>query len=163
MTPGSPLPSVLFVCTGNTCRSPMAEALLRARVQNNFRDGPSWRIASAGTGAIAGQPASPHAVEAAARLGLDLNPHRSQPVTSDLLNGFQLVLTMEASHQSMLQTRFPARAARIFLLSEMHGQRLPVPDPIGGSLDEYQRTAAQIDSWIESGLERILQLAYSPQ
>jgi protein-tyrosine-phosphatase len=149
-------PSVLFICTGNICRSPMAEALFRARLKDQRADYQSWRVESAGTWTTDGAPASKRSVQVMGAYGLDINGHRARTVTSAMLESFDLILTMEPGHKEALCVEFPSIAQRVFLLSEMHGATIPVEDPYGGSLEEYQKAAERISAHLEQGMPRIL-------
>ena len=146
------MPSVLFVCTANICRSPMAEALFRANLKKNMREYQTWRIESAG------YPAADGSIEMMSRRGMDIRDHRSQTVTTELIAGFGLVLTMEPAHKESLQAEFPAYADKIYLLSEMSGKNESVFDPIGQPLIQFEAVANQIDSLIILGMDRILEL-----
>ncbi len=154
-----PRPSVLFVCTANICRSPMAAALFRARLMVTRQDWRAWRVDSAGTWASTGQPAALEAQQVIARRGMDLSAHRSHPVSHELLRRFQLVLTMEAGQKEAILVEFPAFRDRVFMLSEMAGQVAPVQDPVGGTVMDFERAADSIDSWISKGIDRIVLLA----
>ncbi|MEJ5312740.1 low molecular weight protein arginine phosphatase [Anaerolinea thermophila] len=153
------MPAVLFVCTANICRSPMAAALFLARLNSNGLHPEQWLVDSAGTWAYDGQAASQNAILAMEKRGLNIRAHRSKTVSSYLLEMFDLILVMEPGHKEALQVEFPHLASRIYLLSEMAGESLPVEDPYGASLEEYEKTAAELDSLIERGLARILSLA----
>lgn len=138
---------VLFVCTGNTCRSPMAEALFRKVVADRIGCGPDEIdqrgvvVTSAGLAAWAGGPASSGALEAVAELGADLRGHSSQPLTESLVRQADVILTMTASHRAALLAQFPEAGDRVAMLSP---DRRDVIDPIGGSLDTYRSCARQI-------------------
>lgn len=147
--------SVLLICTANQCRSPMAEALLKNYL-TKMAPLNAWVIESAGTWTEPGYPATPYGVRAMAELGLDTSNHKSQTVSAELLTRFQLILTMESGHKEAIQIEFPQFAKRVFMLSEMSGEKENIEDPIGGSFAEYQRTAKEIDSWIVNGLSEIL-------
>ncbi len=152
------MPAVLFVCTANVCRSPMAAALFSARLKSDGLHPEQWLVDSAGTWAYDGQSASQNAILAMQKRGLDIRSHRSKTVSSYLLEMFDLILVMEPGHKEALQVEFPHLASRIYLLSEMAGEHLPIEDPYGAALEEYEKTADEMDAFIERGLPRILSL-----
>jgi protein-tyrosine-phosphatase len=115
-----------------------------------------WRIESAGTWAVDGQPASRLGQETMARRKLDLSGHRSQAVTAELLGQFDLVLTMEKRHQQEILRAFPKFADRVYRLSEMAGRLEDVEDPYGLTAQDYEDTADQIEELIGEGLDEIL-------
>jgi protein-tyrosine-phosphatase len=147
---------VLFICTANICRSPMAEAIFRSHLQKEHPTWQEWQVESAGTWALDGKPASRNSQIVMARRGLNINAHRSRTVDEELMAGADLILTMEAGHKEALQLEFPFAAKRVFLLTEMVGQTESVKDPYGGPIEEYEETAALLEDIIKSGMERIL-------
>jgi protein-tyrosine phosphatase len=138
---------VLFVCTGNTCRSPMAEAIFRRMMAERFSCRPEEVeehgvvVASAGIAAWGGGRASSNAVEAIREIGGDLTAHESQPVTENLVRQADLIWTMTASHRAAVIAQFPEAGGRVALLSP---DRVDVLDPIGGPLATYRKCADQI-------------------
>jgi len=143
---------VLLVCSGNTCRSPMAATLLKHLWA---KAGPGWdlEVVSAGTGAFPGEPASGHAVTAMRERGLDLTGHRSQPLPDT--SGFDLILTMTRGHREAILARQPALGGRVFTLGEYAGTGQEVPDPFGGPLQAYQQTATVLESLLQAVVNRI--------
>jgi protein-tyrosine phosphatase len=152
------MPSILFVCTANQCRSPVAAALLRRQVAAATPQ-ERWQIESAGTWAAPDRPADRGMQQAAHLFGLDLSGHRSQPVNRALVEAADLVLTMEAGQQEALQIEFPAQRERIYLLSQLVGRRYDIEDPIGGPPEAYAATIRRLERMIEEGSVRMQELA----
>ena len=131
--------TVLFVCTGNSCRYPMAEGLFRRMVEKRG----DVRVVSAGLHAANGQPASEHTLEAMTAEGIDLSRFRSQSLTDDLVGRADLIFAMTRGHLDALQTFFPEAADKAFLVREFdpgaQEHDMDVPDPIGQSRAVYFR------------------------
>lgn len=124
--------SILFLCTGNTCRSPMAECLFNAA-------GSKHHAISAGTYAQSGAPASAGALRAMQRRGLSLAKHKSQNVTAVLLEQADLIVGLSPSHTMQLRMMYPHCATPMTAFDDP-----PVSDPYGGDDAAYERAAADI-------------------
>jgi protein-tyrosine phosphatase len=136
--------TLLFVCTGNTCRSPMAERLMADRCKNL----PGWTFSSAGIFADAGAPPSPPAVEALREVGIDLTGHRARPVTPALIRDADLILAMTQTHSDLLTQIDPAAANKTRTLHS-YGSEKPgadIMDPFGGGIDTYRIARDEITS-----------------
>ena len=128
---------ILFVCTGNTCRSPMAQAIAADMYAE-------WEFYSAGVAAYP-SPASAHAAAVMTERGLCLAAHASQQVSEELLRDMDLVLALADNHKAMLMQDFPfLTCGNLYTLGEYAGVDISVSDPFGGSLDDYRSCAAQI-------------------
>lgn len=147
--------TVLFVCTANICRSPMAAGLMRKRIAE-LRLEDQVRVVSAGVFAEGGHNASRFASTVLGERGIDLSQHRSQSVTVDLLRQADIVLVMEESHRKSLFYLAPQALARVFLLSEMAAEHDDIEDPFGGTIFEYRETADRLTQLIDRGIPRIL-------
>lgn len=150
------MPSILFVCTANICRSPMAEGLFLSRLGEKVDQ---WLVESAGTWAIEGMPVAQKTQLILKERGIDFSTHNSRLVTGKLLNQFNLILTMEKYQKEALRIQFPNRAGRIYAMSDMIDADYDIPDPIGGPQEEYLRTLREIEHILDLGWEKFVRLA----
>lgn len=141
---------VLFVCTGNTCRSPMAEALFSRMLQQGDHPADEIKIESAGLYAWENETASPEAIEVMSQLGIDLTGHRSRLVNEAMVQDADLILTMTRRHRDQLQENFPYLKDKIYTLAEYAGQpNQEIPDPYGQNIEAYQQALEQIRKLLE--------------
>ncbi len=144
--------NVLFVCTGNICRSPIAEGFFR-RLSGNRKD---IEVASAGVHAVRGQPPSVYAVEVCAEEGTDISDLRSQPLTGPLVDRATHIFAMTGAHLETIQTLFPQSAEKTFLIREFEQPGTTVwrdvPDPIGLGREVYEGCARIIKNALPSVL-----------
>jgi protein-tyrosine-phosphatase len=151
------MPSVLFVCTANICRSPMAAALFNKILkEEGFID--EWIVESAGTWSLENQPAAEKTQKVLRNRGLDVSGHSSRRVSRQLLASFDLILTMEEGQKEALRVEFPEFASKIFLLSEVANAQGNIDDPIGLTLIDFEDTAKQLESYLEKGFNKIVEL-----
>lgn len=151
------MPHILFICTANICRSPVAEGLLRKRLEEDGLY--SWQVSSAGTWAQVRRGAASTGVQLMAERGIDIGDHRAREVTAELLADVDLILCMEAGHAEALRVEFPEARERIYMLSEMVRSDQNVEDPYGGPYAGYVKMVDELSHLIDEGLPRIIGLA----
>jgi protein-tyrosine phosphatase len=138
---------MLFVCTGNTCRSPMAAAIAQSLSD-------SVTAGSAGINAFNGGGASLNAAAAMRSRRLSLDGHRSKKVERDDIEDAYVVLTMTRSHKDALISMFPDQAEKIFSLGEYAGAPMDISDPYGGDLAQYERCAAELEALVRRAIDK---------
>jgi protein-tyrosine phosphatase len=149
------MPSILFVCTANLFRSPIAAACFSECLSRKNWSG-EWNIQSAGVWTTTGIPALPIAQTVAERLKLTLERHRSSMVSAEMIAAQDLILVMENGQKEALQSEFPLSRANIFLLSEVVEKRAyDIQDPIQDRLDRCVEVGFQIQDLIDKGFYRI--------
>jgi protein-tyrosine phosphatase len=149
---------ILFVCTGNLCRSPMAVGLLRQRLAEKDPD-TRHRVMSAGVWAVDGRPASENAIAVMAERGIDISEHIAHTITAEDVAEADLILVMSREHEQMIQNTWPQYTWKIRRLSEMVRKRQDIQDPYTRPIEEYRNCADTISDYIDRGLQRILELA----
>jgi len=154
--------TILFVCTGNVCRSPMAEGIFRHAVKGRG----DFCALSAGVGAIEGQPPSAYAVQALRELGIDISQQRSRMLTAELVNQADYIFGMTHGHVDAINLLYPQAVEKTFLLREFDDTldvfEKDISDPIGGSLEVYLECRDQIEQGLASMLKFIDQTFGGP-
>jgi protein-tyrosine phosphatase len=131
---------ILVVCTGNICRSPIAEALLQ-------RTKPNLRVTSAGTGAVVGAPADPHSVSVCQVNGVDLSAHIARQITPEMLQTNDLILVLDSSHLNWLNGNFPQYRGKVHRLGKWQKEK-DVADPYRMPLEAFAACYAEIDGMV---------------
>ncbi|MFH1189795.1 MAG: low molecular weight protein arginine phosphatase [Candidatus Omnitrophota bacterium] len=151
--------TILFICTGNSCRSVMAEAILRKRLRELGRD--DIEVRSAGVSAFEGMPPSDETIEVVREEGVDVSDYRTKRVTTEMVRKADLILVMEPAHKEDISGILPEAAEKTFLLKEFgrlspSGRRDPgVSDPIGKPAEEYRATKDEIKAEIERLIKKL--------
>jgi tRNA threonylcarbamoyl adenosine modification protein (Sua5/YciO/YrdC/YwlC family) len=149
---------IVIVCTGNTCRSPMAEALMRRLIAQRLGcateevEERGVIVASAGVSASPGVGAAPEAVDVMRQMGLDLSRHESQPLNDKLIRHADMVLALTNAHRQAIVRRWPEAGARTMVMRLDGGD---IEDPIGASFEVYEQCAAQIEAALRQRVERL--------
>ena len=166
--------TILFVCTGNTCRSTMAEALFK-HILANRKDGPqNIKVMSAGIYAWEGDKASPGAVEALKEKGIDVMEHSSKLLTPGLVKEADLVLTMTSNHKRAVLEMCPGAGGKVYTLKEYvlsNRDKEPymsdgvfkkinhdIKDPYGQSVDVYRESAEELEKHLQMLIDKIISI-----
>lgn len=146
---------VLFVCSGNTCRSPLAVSLFRRMLEEAGRE--DITVESAGTGAYEGAPASEGAYLVALEVGLDLSDHRARLLDRDLVAGTDLILAMSPGHLSRVERLGGEGKAHLLgAYANASATDSDVRDPYGGDVEGYRQTLRQLERLLFPARERLL-------
>ncbi|MDD4570271.1 MAG: low molecular weight protein arginine phosphatase [Tepidanaerobacteraceae bacterium] len=144
---------VVFICTGNTCRSSMAEALFRKMLQDLGKD-EEYEVSSYGIAAMEGQHASENAKKVMALEGIDLSSHRAKLFTQNVLEA-DIILTMTKNHKDYIIHRFPSSKGKVFLMGEFVGDNMEISDPFGQDVKVYKKVAEEMKHKLEKVLARL--------
>ena len=149
--------SILFVCSGNVCRSPMAAGLMRKKLTNEHLES-QHRVFSAGIWALDGNPASENARAVMAERNVDILDHIAHTVTANDVAEADLILVMSQEHATVLRHTWPQYDWKVHRLAEMSGRRKDINDPYGRPIDAYRECADILSETIDRGFARILTL-----
>jgi protein-tyrosine phosphatase len=153
--------SVLFVCTGNLYRSPLAAAFFRAQLIANGQS--EWVVESAGTWTQPGQSLPPETVRAAAKFGANVEDHFSHLISAELLSCFDLVIVMEKGHKEALDQEFPFASSRTYMISQVVDHLVyDIPDPLNSG-QEIDILASDLHKLMERGYKTICELVRAAQ
>ena len=154
---------ILIVCTGNTCRSPMAEGILKSTMKNRGIE--NIKVGSAGIGALEGMPATPFAIEAAKLWDVDISHHRARQLNRAMLQEAGLILAMAPEHSESIIRKAPEAAAKTYLIKgfpePLSKSQEGVQDPIGGTIDDYNQTYMELDEILRRIENKIITLSDS--
>jgi protein-tyrosine phosphatase len=141
--------SILVVCEGNICRSPMAQGLMAAAL-------PQAEVHSAGLNALSGMPADETAVQLLQARGIDIRSHRALQITRELCSHSELILVMSTQQRHTIEEKYPFACGRTFRLGEFG--KLDVPDPYRQPIWAFQESLQLIDQGVRDWLQRIRQI-----
>ena len=153
------MPSILFVCTANQFRSPIAAAYFTNKLSAEGTPG-TWAVESAGTWTPPGLEALPQAVASAAKLGLDLKLHRTREVDAAMLSAADLIVVMEHGHKEAIEAEFPVVRGRVVLLGRL--ANVPggdIPDPARDNFDQPEAAARLVYECIDKGFAELVKLS----
>ena len=148
---------ILFICTANQCRSPMAAGLFKQQIEL-LGDDAQWQVTSAGTWAEDYRPATLLARTAMAEQDIDLNGHRSRMLNGEMLREADIILVMTRHHLEAIRAEFPEVADKTYLISQLIDQTFDIDDPVQGTLDDYRRCAADLKQILTDGYARLVEL-----
>ena len=160
--------TILFVCTGNTCRSAMAEGMFKKILKERTEDDSKFNILSAGISALPGMSPTPEAIKVMAEQGIDISRHITTQVQEDLVKKADLILVMSNTHKDYIKTKFTFAQDKIYLLKEFAqigefksirstDENYEVVDPLGRPIEFYRIVARELEENLEKILDKIFE------
>lgn len=146
--------SILMVCVGNICRSPMAEYVLRHKLAAMSGNRPGIEVASAGIGALVDRPADPHTVTVLSAAGMDCSAHRARQISRELATSHDLILAMESRHIEDIYDRHPYARGKVHLLGKWNDGE-EIGDPYKKDLGHFQKVYQQVERGCDAWLKRL--------
>ena len=140
---------ILVLCTGNICRSPIAEGLFKKHLEPKGK-----QVYSAGIHAVVGRGAHRHSLDVSVKNDLDIGSHIATQINTDMVEQSDLIIVMDSDHMRHMQSRYPQASGKVFLLGHWH-DRAEVDDPIRKERDAFDGTYAEIDLHVQSWLAKI--------
>lgn len=158
--------TILFVCTGNTCRSPMATGLMKKLLWEAKVD--AIEVNSAGTGSLNGWPAAPHALEVTQKWGIDISAHRSRSLDKRMVEAADLILCMAPEHHRRVRELSPVSRNKSYLLASYPQKPEDTPlarieDPMGADLEVYEKSFMKIDEHLRRIFAEVVRRARETQ
>jgi len=160
--------TILFVCTGNTCRSAMAEGIFKKMLRERKEDDSRFNIISAGISALPGMSPTYEAISAASEQGVDISQHKALQLQEDLVKKADLILVMSNTHKDYIMRKYPFAQNKVFLLKK-YAQRgefkniqskdedYKIVDPLGRPIEFYRIVARELEENLEKILDKILE------
>ncbi|MEO8417814.1 MAG: low molecular weight protein-tyrosine-phosphatase [Methylophilaceae bacterium] len=142
--------SILVLCIGNICRSPMAEGLLKYAL-------PGKTVSSAGLSALIGKAADPLAVQLMAEQGIDISAHRAQNISTRLVNEAELILVMDLEQKKHVETQYASSRGKVFRLGEFN--KMDIADPYREGIESFRAAYRLIDDGVKVFVEQITQMS----
>ncbi len=160
--------TILFVCTGNTCRSAMAEGIFKKMLKERTEDDSKFNIISAGISALPGMNPTPESIKVMTEQDIDISRHIATQVQEDLVKKADLILVMSNTHKDYIKTKFTFAQDKIYLLKEFAqidelksiqktNKNYEVVDPLGRPIEFYRIIARELKENLEKILDKILE------
>ncbi|WP_071140369.1 MULTISPECIES: low molecular weight protein arginine phosphatase [Tissierellales] len=148
--------NILFVCTGNTCRSPMADGLFENMIENNKDNYSNISHTSAGIYVFGGERPTDEAIKVMAEEGIDISQYRSKGLTEKMVEDADVVFVMTKNHKNYMRNSYPSASEKIFTLKEYaYGKEDDIIDPFGEGMEVYRKVKEDIKDALEEILQKM--------